>query len=354
MCEPRRAAVSILLLAAVAAGCGSSHDSPPPPREGVIVYPMEAKTDSGYTLAPQLFRMKPDGSGVQQLTYPSVDDVLPTDANDFPVLWPDGQSILFASGREKPWDRNPMHRMMYRMALDGTGVRRVTTNPIESCDEWPNDVSPDGAWIAFDMACDFTDNTGRLFLVRADGTEQKEILPAFLKLLGSSTGQGVFTPDGEAVLFLAGNFYTELWRYDLRLGHPIQLTNLAAEGRTLRWRRPMISPRGDMVYFSTMKVDFSGGRMEAMNIDGTGRHALFDFELDSESFAFVDDRFALSPAGDRFVFSTLDRDPPPENLDPNYPDTPLYMIVTSALDGTDRKVIYRSTEMAGWGDPAWR
>ena len=76
----------------------------------------------------QLFRIHPAGDGLQQLTtgaYPSV----------APAFSPDGQRIAFAR----------LGVGILTMNVDGTGVRRLTTNTRDSFPAW----SPDGAHIAF-------------------------------------------------------------------------------------------------------------------------------------------------------------------------------------------------------------
>ena len=78
--------------------------------------------------ASQLFRIQSSGAGLKQLTTGTL-------ASIAPAFSPDGKQIAFARGGVG----------ILRVNLDGTGLRRLTTNGRDSYPTW----SPDGKQIAF-------------------------------------------------------------------------------------------------------------------------------------------------------------------------------------------------------------
>lgn len=341
MSTSRGASLALLVLVAAVTGCGSK-STPAPNLKGALIVPMLPRPDASM---PQLFRVEA-GRAPVQLTTPAA-DVVPTAANDFPVLSPDRKTIAFASGRDKPAEVNPMRRMLYLMNSDGTGAHRVTANPPDLCNEVPDDFSPDGTWIVFSMSCDKSVHPknfdlDRLYRIHPDGTGQEELLADAPEMIDQNMNVAVFTPDGASILFVSGDPSAELWKYDVATKRLTQLTRMADAGRSLRVRRPMVSPAGDVVYFSTMSADFSTGRMEAMGLDGTGARVLFEFAIDPGSLGFVEDRFALSPDGDAFVFGVLDGATGQET------------ITHAGLDGKNRVPLPAKSSFVGFGDPSWR
>ena len=87
-----------------------------------------------------------------------------TDGPDRHAAWsPDRLWIAFASTRDGQSE-------IYRMRPDGTGVERLTTDP--ALDTEPA-YSPDGATIAF--VSDRTDGTPRLHVMGADGSDVRQV-----------------------------------------------------------------------------------------------------------------------------------------------------------------------------------
>jgi hypothetical protein len=181
-----------------------------------------------------IFLMKVDGSDLRRLTAPITDG-----GDSWPSWSPDGRSIVFGSDRELGGDD------LWIIDADGTGLRMLFDDPDQS-DLWPA-WSPSGDVIAFVSTT--ADRTGsNVYMVRPDGTGLTQVTsesatrytrpswsPDGSRLLvtadqdgrsvmylmdadgsnrvvvdsaGVSGGFGVFTPDGEQIVFTDG---TVLW-----------------------------------------------------------------------------------------------------------------------------------------------
>jgi len=109
------ALASTLVFAAVGSGAAS---------EGLIVFPGMPEQGG----ASQLYSIRPDGSGLQQLTKGSF-------AAIYPAFSPNGKRIAFSR----------FGIGIFTMNLDGGGLRRLTKGPRDAYPTW----SPDGKKIAF-------------------------------------------------------------------------------------------------------------------------------------------------------------------------------------------------------------
>jgi TolB protein len=105
---------------------------------------------------PDIWRIDVDGTDLTQLTR------TPSFTGDFNPAWsPDGTWIWFDSDRVGVFNRE-----IYRMRPDGSGVQRMTTT--EDVDDGAPDVSPDGRKVVFiSMRANGTQD---LFTMNPDGT----------------------------------------------------------------------------------------------------------------------------------------------------------------------------------------
>jgi Tol biopolymer transport system component len=146
-----------------------------PGRNGLIAF--TAGTDAG----SQLFTVRPDGTGLRQVTH--------LDGDAVNVDWaPDGRRIVFAIGREDS----------ARIAIarpDGSGLR-VLPQPDGVFDDQPS-FSPDGRTIYFERFTVAT-NDDAIWRMSSDGRHQRRILGPFPN--GFVTDPNV-SPDGETLSF---------------------------------------------------------------------------------------------------------------------------------------------------------
>ena len=178
----------------------SSGGATTPGANGLIVYAQEV---AGHY---QLFTIRPDGSGANQITHVRAGDAVNPDWS------PDGGKIVVeldlaktaaiglmaADGRglrtltpkgfqgqpsfspDRKWivyerDVAQGNNGVWLMRPDGTGLRRVTRNPRVCCDTDPN-FSPDGKLITF-VRIKEDGKAQALFAVRPDGTGVKQLTP---------------------------------------------------------------------------------------------------------------------------------------------------------------------------------
>jgi Tol biopolymer transport system component len=112
----------------------------------------------------EIYTMRPNGSGVRQLTF--------TDQIDGEASWsPDGRKIAFSSERDAV-PETPFQVEVYTMRADGRDQTRLTFDDLS--DGFPA-WSPDGRQIAFSSFRDVTPGNefnAEIFTMRADGSNQ--------------------------------------------------------------------------------------------------------------------------------------------------------------------------------------
>ena len=123
-----------------------------------------------------LMTVRPDGSGLRQLTRQ-------TGNNGFPSFSPDGKQLVFRSGRRS-------NKNLYLLNSDGTGLRQLTQG------EWTDtmcDWSRKGDWIVFasDRDGDFD-----IWLIRPDGSGLHKLIGG-----GGLNNHPNFSPDSQWVVF---------------------------------------------------------------------------------------------------------------------------------------------------------
>jgi TolB protein len=142
-----------------------------------FVYAGPTLSDDPLDQQTDIYRMRIDGSDMQQLTNSSTTD-------NGPVWSPDGQWIAF-------WSMRDGNIEVYRMRADGSNEQRLTFD--QSWDQ-PSSWSPDGKWILFS-----SDRGTRIdiYKVRADGSEVQRLIGE----QSTTNTNAMWSPDGQWISF---------------------------------------------------------------------------------------------------------------------------------------------------------
>ena len=306
---------------------------------------------------PQVFTIAPDGTGERQLTQPAGSD-WPTDANEQPVFSPDGQHIVFASGRGFSGGGgggvpNPTLRTLYVMAPDGTGPVKLTGNDPMHCSEHSPRYSHDGQWIVFSLNCDddaVTPFVDKIYRIHADGTGQQRLASADpISTADNNVVDPAWSFDDQTVYcsVLPGGTSSDLYAIDIAAGTSTKLTDQAASSRYIEGA-PMALSGGDIVYatIADMMQPVAAPQMDRMHADGSGHSVLFAIDVLAPPSTLAglahDYDFALTPDEQSFVFASY--------ADANA-STPTSILATEALDGTSGRTI--GPPGLGLATPSW-
>jgi Tol biopolymer transport system component len=188
--------------------------------------------------------------------------------------------VVFTSSRETGVNE------IWTMRSDGSGARRLTSNPtIDQMPAW----SPDGTRIVW--ARTVPGSTLReLWIMNADGSGQRRITE-----LGTLVGWPSFSPDGQLIVFTAqraGGDH-DLYTIEMDGGNLQRLTTANSHIRP-RW-----SPDGSRIVFYWQQTTANGpccGRIGIMNADGTDYRVLATSSLQ-------DGEPAWSPDGSQIAFT---------------------------------------------------
>lgn len=119
-----------------------------PEREWIVFHSQRDQTEITDYLILDIFRMRPDGTELENLTHSS--------EGDFFQSWsPDGEWLIFQSAGS-----------LYRMRVDGTDISPITSNNRLN---WFETWSPDGEWLIY------RENSSKLFITRLDGSETQQL-----------------------------------------------------------------------------------------------------------------------------------------------------------------------------------
>ncbi|HEX6751279.1 MAG TPA: LpqB family beta-propeller domain-containing protein [Longimicrobium sp.] len=197
-----------------------------------------------------VYRIAADGSGLRRLTRNA-------EGNFDPDVSPDGRSIAFASSRDGDAE-------VYVMSADGSRQRRLTAF---HRDDWGPRWSPDGRTIAF---LSNREGTDRIFLVSADGTGLRRLSTS---AAGDSAQEAdiAWSPDGARIAHTlhvrAGESRIRI--VDVRTGGAIEVRGPAAASQ------PAWSPDGRLIVFTAGAGDAAD--LWIARADGSGATRLTHF-----------------------------------------------------------------------------
>jgi Tol biopolymer transport system component len=234
----------------------------------------------------EIFSIKPDGTGLRQLTVNAALD-------DGPVMSPNGAKIAYSS--QDPIGNVEGDREIFVMNRDGSNKVNVTNTPA-GVEDFTPDFSPNGTRIAFTRGDLFASD---IYLINTDGTG---IFPLIANN-GLPDFRPVFSPDGQRIAYtsmdtLPPNDF-EIFGASVSDGSFRQnLTNNETQDY-----RPGYSPNGGKIYYDSagsgplnLDGDFD---VMAMNSDGSG-----PVNLTEESL--LDDlRPSVRRSGTHIVFEKL-------------------------------------------------
>lgn len=204
-----------------------------------------------------IYRMRIDGSGLQQLTRNAADEFRP--------LWsPDGKQLTFVSFRGG-------NRDLYVVSADGSSERLLAGGPMH---EWPGTWSPDGKQVVF-----YSDRGGgyrNLWLVPSTGGSATQL----------TRGGGIaprWSPDGRLIAYAGGPTTADLNLISVAGGPEKTLVRQSLFGPVITasgW-----SADGRTIYFRVLRPE-GGYDIAQVGVDGRNPEILVRFDRpDRPSYA---------------------------------------------------------------------
>ena len=231
----------------------------------------------GSNRASELFVIRPDGTGLRQLTH--------NDYWDSQAHWsPDGRRIVFVSERDSVPGDPLLKGQIHVMDADGSNVRRLTN---EASPPTGPRWSPDGTRITFNRSG--PDGWQHIHIMNADGSQIRAL----------TTGESVdysadWSPDGTKILFLSQrpplDFST---MYVMNADGTDQQMVAGDYACTDNVNEARWSPDGARIAYSC------GATLYVINADGTDRTTIGTPTLEATVHAYP----AWSPDGRRIAFT---------------------------------------------------
>jgi Tol biopolymer transport system component len=270
--------------------------------------------DTAFSHRPQIFTIRPDGTGLRQLTH-----VAKGHAAGSPEFSPDGTRIVFT-----------IDGQIWVMNADGSAQRQLT-NQAGFVNQQPS-WSPDSRKIVFSHCAvpfGFTEFCD-LDVMNADGSGMRKLLG------GNWVNQGPeYSPDGRKIAFESnrGGYFSAVWVMNPNGGGVKRLTDPNLEAGNPDW-----SPDGARILFGT-NCCRPRSQIWVMNADGSSPHALTHMPPRGDAPVA-----SYSPDGHKIVLLT--------NLNQlAHPTLCCWDLYEMNPDGSDLHLI--TTQDAGVTSPDW-
>lgn len=198
-----------------------------------------------------LYRYDLESAEVQQLT---------DYQNDLEPDWsPDGHRIVFTTSRDG-------FQELYTMKPDGTDLQRLTNNV--NLNDLRAKYSPDGKYIAYMTNYSVGDGTGEIWLMNADGSNQRQITDN-----DYDDRSPIWSPDSRYITFIGatGKQKNAIYLYDVESDALEQITNPFLPSRQAVW-----SPDGKWLAFVLYSLDGQESQIYVMMPDGSNMRPVTD------------------------------------------------------------------------------
>ena len=275
----------------------------------------------------EIFTIRPDGTGLKQLTFNTGDDTNP-------VFSSDGTKIAYGSEGDQTTNPGGDYEVYLMNASDGSGKKNLTNN--DNAGDGAPVFSSDGTKIAYESYGVQTSNPegdSEVYRMNAlDGSRQTNLSNTGVSAIDFSP---VFSPGGKKIAYESYGVQTsnpqgdwEVYRVNALDG--TGQVNLSNNGVGLDDRNPVFSPDGTKIAYEAdgNRTSNPQGDSEVylMNaLDGTGKKNLTNNGVDVDDFSA-----AFSPGGKRIAYESV-------GVQTSNPqgDSEVYRV--NALDGTDKK-----------------
>ena len=333
--ETRRSVLLALVLGVILAaltalaGMAQEAEATFPGANGRIAFYSERTTGTGVdnpTGDSEIFTIRPDGTGLKQLTHNTVDD-------SSPVFSPDGQKIAYDSMGDTASNPEGDTEIYVMNALDGSGKKNLTNNGTVVRDGTPV-FSPDGKKIAYwsdGVQNSNLEGDAEVYVMNsADGSGQMNL---------SNNGTGVtevypvFSPDGQKIAYTSYGIQNSNPQGDREVYVVNALDgtgnkNLTNNGVDVADRDPAFSPGGQKIAYTSYGIQTSNlqgdDEVYVMSaLDGMGKKNLTNNGVSDTDSVF-------SPDGKKVAYDSQGI----QNSN-SQGDTEIYIM--SALDGTGKK-----------------